>query len=80
MANTNKLSRLKKRAKRELIFGPQVLISFISIDRREETLECGHVLIDQLMSDPNYVKFYPMPRFRRCIMCKGKGKPIINET
>lgn len=54
-------ARTKRRLERELTIGPQQLIVFVSLDRREETLACGHVLLDM----PVHNHLNP-PKWRRC--------------
>ena len=64
-------TRLRRRAKRELEVGPERMISYISPDRREETLVCGHVLHDAPTFIPLDRPPHP-PKFRRCPQCKGQ--------
>lgn len=65
----------RKQEKRAKLLGPSQEIVFVSLDRRFETLSCGHIVVDM----PWYVpEGEPTgrrpPKFRRCGQCLSEGR------
>ena len=55
-------ARLRRFIKRNETVGPEMIIMYISLDRRYEFLECGHVLADM----PHHPTSKHLVKVRRC--------------
>lgn len=53
--------------------GPERMIVFISVDRRHEYLECGHVLVDM----PHHPTSKHPVKYRRCLDCKEEQAIVL---